>query len=915
MQPIQTAIANNRCVFVIGSGIIGTQAEDELIKKSLHAVSLTDESSDHVLPFNAENLSPATQNQGLIVLVEPNFGETHIEALATFIASQNPRPQLFIVAKFYNRFSMPMSLMSLKMTHLKHNALNFFRSVPKVEVQKAMAKSKNTQKSALSFKFIGRTEEIATLTELFSAKGTPICIKGIEGVGKRYLAEEVIEQNDWIRVPDLHINAYLNVDALLGRLAQTFANVGDDTLLKGLSGKKRISIAETLTLLEKGLQHEALSNYCFVISGVHNRLNNRRGYHAFGLMEMVLDKLWTVETAMKMVFLTTQLPSNAKTVRTINLGGFNAEDVQAFIGTWEGPETSVEELELIAKRTKGHPLALRFLLLKSKNEGNYSLLSDENFAHMNSLSDFRQLRKLMQKLSNKLSKEETSALQAIAIFNAPIHAQQLTEMGINRKMRTALLSAGVLEQTPSQGGRRYYAHELVHSIYKTEAIFNYETLEEIAEKQMERSKDSSTKFNKNDPNSLLELAYLQEANALFWAARKRNRIWRTPMACVDAIVSTATDLASRKSKGKTDFGHIADLQIKDGLHMAPNHPELLFLEAKRALHDKNKRGNIEKIFAERRARAMMPKFILEESKMLNGRSPDKALKVLQEGLEHFSQLEDMWFKMANLLSTQGHAQAALQTVDKAIELHPTSPAYHSLRGDLLSKMGSGNFENASVALAKASELYSGSAPSVHILREVNMLRIRSMVDVDAKADLLNTAKSRLEAALTKDDNNIRIQVALAGVLLDTESEEYETIEGLLTVALKKRDNSNAHLYKARLLIRQNALIDVESHLDRAFKISRNNSAINTVRGEYYLITGNPVLALKAFQSAMDSSTRNSPEYQQARRYVEQVTAILAAQANINYAAIGEDNINVVPMVEEDVRPAALIRKRKSTPEE
>ena len=123
------------------------------------------------------------------------------------------------------------------------------------------------------------------------------------------------------------------------------------------------------------------------------------------------------------------------------------------------------------------------------------------------------------------------------------------------------------------------------------------------------------------------------------------------------------------------------------------------------------------------------------------------------------------------------------------------------------------------------------------------------------------------------------------------------------------------MYKARLLIRQNTLIDVESHLDRAFKISRNNSAINTVRGEYYLITGNPVLALKAFQSAMDSSAKNSPEFQQARRYVEQVTAILAAQANVNYAAVREDNINVVPMVEENARPAAVIRKRKITPKE
>ena len=232
-------------------------------------------------------------------------------------------------------------------------------------------------------------------------------------------------------------------------------------------------------------------------------------------------------------------------------------------------------------------------------------------------------------------------------------------MGINRKMRTALLSAGILEQTPAQNNRRYYAHELVHNVYKSEDIFNYDTVEEIAEKQMERSKDNSAKFNKNNPNSLLELAYLQEANALFWAARKRKRIWRTPLACIDAIISSATELASRKSKGKTDFGHIADLQIKDGLQMAPNHPELLFLEAKRALFNKEKRKQVEQIFAERRSRAMMPKFFLEESKMLAGRQPEKALKVLQEALEHFGHVEELWFKLANLLNSQDHAQAAL----------------------------------------------------------------------------------------------------------------------------------------------------------------------------------------------------------------------------------------------------------------
>ena len=50
--------------------------------------------------------------------------------------------------------------------------------------------------------------------------------------------------------------------------------------------------------------------------------------------------------------------------------------------------------------------------------------------------------------------------------------------------------------------------------------FNFDDLVELAEKQMERSKDNSAKFNKSNPKLLLELAYLQEANALFWLLEK-----------------------------------------------------------------------------------------------------------------------------------------------------------------------------------------------------------------------------------------------------------------------------------------------------------------------------------------------------------------------------------------------------------
>ena len=122
---------------------------------------------------------------------------------------------------------------------------------------------------------------------------------------------------------------------------------------------------------------------------------------------------------MKLIFLTTQFlvvqPLCANYV-----GRLSTEDVLTTLQMWEAPEAS-EETSTTAERTKGHPLALRFLIVKS-NEGDYGLLSDEKFARMSSAKDFRQLRKF-QKLTNKLSKDESEALKTIAVFNAPIQAQ------------------------------------------------------------------------------------------------------------------------------------------------------------------------------------------------------------------------------------------------------------------------------------------------------------------------------------------------------------------------------------------------------------------------------------------------------------------------------------------------------------
>ena len=169
-----------------------------------------------------------------------------MEELVTFITNQPQRPQLFIVAILQSIQYAHVDDVT-KMTHFKQNALTFFRSIPRSKYKRQRKTCKNPLKPlSHSSSLVGQKK--GKLTDLLTTKGTPVCIKGVEGIGKRFLAEEVIGQNEWIRVPDLHINNYLNADALLGRLAQTFADVGNDALLKGLSGKKRISVVETLNL-------------------------------------------------------------------------------------------------------------------------------------------------------------------------------------------------------------------------------------------------------------------------------------------------------------------------------------------------------------------------------------------------------------------------------------------------------------------------------------------------------------------------------------------------------------------------------------------------------------------------------------------------------------------------------------------
>jgi len=334
----------------------------------------------------------------------------------------------------------------------------------------------------------------------------------------------------------------------------------------------------------------------------------------------------------------------------------------------------------------------------------------------------------------------------------------------------------------------------------------------------------------------------------------------------------------------------------------------LYLEVLALKKDKNKRKQFAQEAEKRRPDAFMPKFLLLEiTAMLDRNQNDRATKLLQSALEVFPNNEDLWFKLTTLLLEQRQLPAVLETVDKCIAKSPNTPAFYSLKGEALSLQGQEHWTDAMAAFEKADELYGRNIPTSHTIRKAEILRQQAMVDVDQQSNSLEKAKDLLEDCL-KNDNNFKIQVTLAGVLLDLQSTDFDRIAKLLSPALKRKDNAFAHLHKARLLIRQGNITEVENHLNRAFKLSRNNSQVLTVRGEYFLSMDQPTMALAAFQSALDSCTVGTPEYEQNKRYVEQITAIIAANANVDYSKVGEGNIDVIS-VNETASSPILHRKK------
>ena len=926
MHRIEVAIKENRAFFVLGENFITTDVEEKLKASNIPAVSLTNETTDYITGCTAENLAGAFAGNGVLVLIDPSFGEENIDRLIDIVQKGQPRPQLFLVAKTYNRFSLPLKMMRWKLNHIKQSVLPFLQHLP-VPEEKPEPTKKETSKGSAPRKvrgpiasFIGREEEVALLTEKLNNFDKPLFICGAEGIGKSWLIEQVLSEGSWDSISTLRFDPDFNTDAFLNILAEIFHNNGDSALKNALSaGKNRPHPGKIISLVQDSLQKDGLEKKIFVVRGFEYLLNESGQFYREGLLESLLIHLFSTSSKLRLIVSSSQSPSSFSVAeeQTIHLQGLSKSDVIPLFAAWQAPEISEERAEDLWNRTQGHPIALRNIAIRLRNDGNNNILDTANFGMLNTITDTHKLRKPLRKYLDSLSKEELSLLERLALSNASISAKDMNEFGVSRNNRLSLVQKGLLEQTPNAQDRHYYVHSLVFSLLRKQRVYNFEVMEELGSLFLDRAKDYNAKFNPSKANTLLETINIQQANALFLGARKRKRCWNSKLPFLDPLVQSARGLLFTKNKERKDsLLNIAKAQISDSLRKAPNHPDMLLLEILLTKKDKELRGNIDKLFASAKKKAATPELFVQEAlHYLERNLPLKAQGSLEQAIKLFPKHADLHYRQALFFLEQGQVENASKALTSAIELAKSNPRYYSLLGELFTKLGPEMWEQASEAYQYSRTLYVKQPPAVHLVREAELLRARAMVNIEEQKELLTQAQDVLENVLKEEPKSLKAQVALARVLIEVDQENNpeigKRIEKLLAPALKRRDSPEAYIQKARALIRKGDFTDVEHFLNKAFKLSRKNHQLFTVRGEFYLVKGDTVLALQAFQKALDSCPKSAPEYAVNQRYLAQTSALIASGASIDYSA-AQDDVDTLPALEERAPSSVVIRRRKDS---
>ena len=535
-------------------------------------------------------------------------------------------------------------------------------------------------------------------------------------------------------------------DAFLGRIAVAAAKLGNQKLQKALSSRnKRPSPMQLAEMALETLSDDSLSKQLFVVSGLENLLDHRdNSFYKENTLELTLKLLFRSELKARMVILSEREFStyNANSnPRTIALTGIAPEDAIAFFEAWRVPEEVRETAQKLFERSCGHPMVLRYLAIRIRDGQEIEALEGGNQGSIQSITDTPKVRKTLRKCFDSLSNDQKDTLQLLSLLRYPLTAQELQEFKFNRKTRLDMLSRGLLEQTPQQSERRYYVHPLTKSLFRRGADFD-------AMREMGLTLLDMAKVARKKSNFSREIHLIQEANSLLIRARKHKDCWRTSVPFCDPLLPAARELIfppkrqdnPNNRKRKLD---VARNILNGGFYQAPQHAELLLLKQLLQKKEGVKKSELLKNFDKINRIAATPEsYHLEASFYIESNSVQQAIGALQKGTKKFPTNGRLHRRLASLMIRQNQLEEAAAVLKESITAQPSMPDNYSLMGDIYTRLGQDHWDKAEEAFGRSKELGLSNVP--HLIREANLQRVKALVDLKNKEELLSKAEACLQ---------------------------------------------------------------------------------------------------------------------------------------------------------------------------
>ncbi|MDG1482768.1 MAG: hypothetical protein P8R54_24465, partial [Myxococcota bacterium] len=877
MNRVEAAVNEGRCVLAIGGRALkNPDVLMELRRRPVPAVALGADPVNPVGRLSEEALAPALDNRGgIIVLVEPEgaVDGRALSALSELVKKGKNKPKLYVAARAFNPFAMPMSMRLLKIEQLKSRAQDFVASLPipsASAVAAAPVSRKQKQKSeaaripAPRAEIVGREEELAALKALLESDGGPIVMTGAAGSGRRWLLESVLSDSELVRLPDFAIDRGCGADTLAAIVARAAADGGDATLLDALTAAKRspgdsLSPADLTEKFVAALSSDAMSGKLLIVHHLHRLLDRRdSSFYREGRLEMMLRGALLSEPKLRIVFVSERAPTfyregQSAHIRRFEVGGIRGKELHALFDAWHAPEFPRAHFGPIFERTGGHPMYARYLALAvRRGEDIEDILERPKYLKASAPGDMEALLKHLKKVVSKVDAKLMEKLYRVALFRETVSPEILQFLGINRKERLTLLSDGVLEQTPIAEGRRYYIHPIILSLLPYRKVNDFSTMEEIGRAFLGQGAAAE---KRDEP--LKAIAFRLEGNRLLVDARRERSCYTLSVPDNDPNVEAIQGLIRRRQP-RLD---IARSRLNEVLKTAPRNTELLLCDAELKTAEKKKGDEIQAVYDRIAEFCPTPEAVHHECSFhISRNARGKAQAALERGIELFTDSGRLRRRLAGIYLRMNRLELAEQTLRAAADLEPMMPDNYSMLGEVYVRLGVARWEDADQVIAEARRIDPDSP--VHMVRSASLLRARAMVDTDSRDALLMQGTELLEEAIKLDPAYGRAMVMLATTILDRETGEdadLDRVQWLLKQSTRRSETAEAATQRARLLIRRAAFTDADRVLDKAHKKEPSYFQVYGVRGELYMAQGDVFKAMEVYKTARERSPRTAPE--------------------------------------------------------